>query len=297
MSAGQAMPFGGSGLDRAAHLRGTDATRTGARCIVLWRGQALTVASGLILVPQTHKDLPPSQVFLGLAQGQPLRACDLSDWSAERAAAQPFAEGATFTDLRARMADLTPHDAELWATARALFEWHRMHGFCAACGSASDSAKDGWQRDCPACGRMHFPRTDPAVIMRVTDGDRVLLGRAPSWPEGLYSLLAGFVEPGETMENAVRREVWEEVGIRCGAVSYLASQPWPFPSSLMLGCQAQALGTEITLDPVEIEDARWLDRAALRHSFDGTGETGLLPARPGSIAHILLRNWLAERPA
>ncbi|MEO0917723.1 MAG: NAD(+) diphosphatase, partial [Pseudomonadota bacterium] len=155
-------------------------------------------------------------------------------------------------------------------------------------------AMAGWQRDCPACGHHHFPRTDPVVIMLITHGNAVLVGRSPGWPEGMYSLLAGFVEPGETVEAAVRREVFEEVGVRVGPVRYLASQPWPFPASLMLGCAGDALSTDLTLDPNEIEDALWVSREEMAKAFSGTHPT-ILPARKGAIAHFLLRAWLADR--
>jgi NAD+ diphosphatase len=177
--------------------------------------------------------------------------------------------GRRWADLRAVMAQLTPRDAELAATAKAVLGWHASHGFCATCGARSEVAQAGWRRDCPACGTQHFPRTDPVVIMLVTRGDRVLLGRSPGWPEGMASLLAGFVEPGETVEAAVRREVREEAGVEVGRVGYLASQPWPFPASLMLGCRGEALSEAIRRDPVELEWAGWVSRARLFGIFEG----------------------------
>ena len=152
----------------------------------------------------------------------------------------------------------------------------------------------GWQRDCPECGGHHFPRTDPVVIMLVTHGDDVLLGRSPGWPEGMFSLLAGFIEPGEPIEAAVRREVFEEAGVRVGAVTYLASQPWPFPASLMFGCRGEALGREITIDPAEIEQALWVSKARLAAIFEGK-DPEIKPARKGAIAHFILWNWLADQ--
>ena len=141
---------------------------------------------------------------------------------------------------------------------------------------------------------MHFPRTDPVVIMLVTHGNDVLLGRSPHWPEGMYSLLAGYMEPGEGIEEAVRREVFEETGVRVGDVGYLSSQPWPFPTSLMIGCTAQALNKDLTLDPIEIEDAKWVSREGVANSFAGN-DPELLPSRKGSIAQFLLERWLADR--
>ncbi|CAN0586768.1 unnamed protein product, partial [Ectocarpus sp. 12 AP-2014] len=148
-------------------------------------------------------------------------------------------------------------------------------------------------RLCPSCGAHHFPRTDPVVIMLVTHGSSVLMGRSPGWPEGMYSLLAGFVEPGETLEAAVRREVWEEAGVRVGAVDYLSSQPWPFPASLMMGCRGEALTRDITIDPVEIEDAMWVGKSEMMDAFAGVHPL-IKPARKGAIAQFLLQNWLAD---
>lgn len=178
--------------------------------------------------------------------------------------------------------------------SRAILGWHSNHRFCARCGARSDIALAGWQRICPSCGAQHFPRTDPVVIMLVTHGNSVLLGRSPGWPEGTYSLLAGFIEPGETIEAAVRREVREEAGVEVAEVSYLASQPWPYPASLMIGCRGRALGREIIPDPTEIEDALWLTREEMAAVFAGTHARVRAP-RPGAIAHFLLYNWLADR--
>jgi NAD+ diphosphatase len=152
----------------------------------------------------------------------------------------------------------------------------------------------GWRRACPACGAQHFPRTDPVVIMLVLHGNAVLLGRSPAWPEGMYSLLAGFMEPGESIEAAVRRETREETGVPVGDVDYLSSQPWPFPSSLMLGCRGMALSRTIERDATEIEDALWLSREDTLAAMDGR-LPGIRPARHGSIARFLLDRWLADR--
>jgi NAD+ diphosphatase len=181
----------------------------------------------------------------------------------------------------------------LAATAKALINWHEIHGFCANCGAKSAVSHAGWQRTCPDCGRHHFPRTDPVVIMLITHGTSVLMGRSPGWPEGMYSLLAGFLEPGETLEAAVRREVMEEAGVPVGPVSYLASQPWPFPASLMIGCAGEALSRDLTIDPIEIEDALWVTRDEMMQVFAGEHPV-LKPSRRGSIAHYLLQNWLAD---
>ncbi len=314
----ETVTFGGSALDRAAELRGDDAAIAAlaaapdARAIALWRGKPLLSAPGrdaLLRLPLGHDLFADAglRLFLGRAP-EPLFAIDLEGWvpgDLDDATLGAFVdpseqvhpalgEPGVFAELRRVMAALSPRDAELAASARAVLDWHRTHRFCARCGAESAPALAGWQRLCPACGAHHFPRTDPVVIMLVTDGNDVLIGRSPGWPEGMYSLLAGFIEPGETMEAAVRREVFEEAGIRIGPVDYLASQPWPFPASLMLGCIGRATSREITLDPVELEDALWVSRERMMGIFAGR-DPAIRPARRGAIAHFLLRNWLADR--
>ncbi len=177
--------------------------------------------------------------------------------------------------------------------ARSMLLWHRAHRFCGHCGAATRSDLGGAVRICTGCATHHHPRTDPAVIMLVTGDDRVLLHRQHGWPPGLWSCLAGFVEPGETAEAAVPREVFEETGLQVGAVRYLASQPWPFPSSLMMAFTAQALGGTLTPDPVELEAARWFDRAEMAEFDDRHRENadGLFLARPGTIARWLIDGW------
>lgn len=315
MRLAETVTFGGSGLDRAAALRGDGvqmaALLAAGRVLPVWRGKPLIVGGAALgWVPAGHPALAHGRapVFLGLDAEIPCFAQDISDWSPEAGAeavqhgffdpseqhhpALPEDHG--FLELRGVMTRLTVREAELAATARAVLHWHRSHGFCATCGAASEMAMAGWQRSCPACGAQHFPRTDPVVIMLVTRGNRVLLGRSAGWPEGMYSCLAGFIEPGETIEAAVRREVFEEAGIRLGAVRYLASQPWPFPASLMIGCQAQALDETITLDPAELEAALWMSREEVLAAMAGEHPV-VRPARRGSIAHFLLENWLADR--
>ncbi len=314
MKIAETVTFGGSGLDRAAEMRGqADQLRenAAARAIILWRGKPMVAADELVRLPLDHTvmaDATDDLIFLGKDADSPIFAADLSGWeppdldlthldtfldpSEQQHPAMPA--GSVFAELRAMMTRLTPRDAELAAAAKAVMGWHVSHRFCARCGVESVMAMAGWQRDCPDCGGKHFPRTDPVVIMLITHGNAVLLGRSPGWPEGMYSLLAGFVEPGETMEAAVRREVFEEVGVSVGAVSYLASQPWPFPASLMFGCAGEALDTALTLDPVEIEDAIWVSREEVAQAFAGQ-HPRILPARKGAIAHFLLENWLADR--
>lgn len=315
MRQGEDVTFGGSGLDRAAGLRGDALALAGLAAegavLALWRGKPL-IAGGARLV-WLAPDSPVlvhggPAVFLGLDSGAARFARDISAWvptgasdatgsglfDAARQAHPALPEDQVFEDLRGVMAELPPREAELAATAKAILQWHATHGFCSACGAASEIAQAGWQRVCPSCRAQHFPRTDPVVIMLVTRGNRLLLGRSGGWPEGMYSLLAGFVEPGETVAAAVRREVREETGVAVGAVRFLASQPWPFPASLMLGCIAEAESAAITLDPVELEDALWLTREELV-SVQAGRHPRIRPGRKGAIAQFLIRNWLADR--
>jgi NAD+ diphosphatase len=312
--------FGGSALDRAAELRGDGGALAEAladprsRAIVLWRGKPLVSGRdqiSLVRLPLGHPllgEAPGLPVLLGREEGAATFALDMSVWEPEGLDAQALGgfidhteqshplcdDGAYFAELRRIMTRLSARDAELSATAKALFSWHDSHGFCAKCGDASEVAMSGWQRSCPSCGTQHFPRTDPVVIMLITRGNKTLLGRSPGWPDGMYSCLAGFVEPGETLEAAVRREVMEEAGVEVGPVRYLASQPWAFPTSLMIGCQGDALSDALQIDEHELEDARWVSREEVARAFAGE-HPDILPAREGAIAHFLLRNWLADR--
>jgi NAD+ diphosphatase len=179
------------------------------------------------------------------------------------------------------------------AYAASLLSWHRRHRFCANCGQPTEPADAGHQRRCPACGAEHFPRTDPVVIVRVVDGDRLLLGRQDRWAEGRFSVLAGFVEPGETLEEAVRREIREEAGVEVGEVGYVASQPWPFPSSLMIGFHAVAAGGEPHPGDGELSAVRWFDRGEVEAAVAGAGSVHLPP--PYSISRRLIDGWLAIR--
>ncbi|WP_047995992.1 NAD(+) diphosphatase [Puniceibacterium sp. IMCC21224] len=311
--------FGGSGLDRAGEVRGDSQALTAlmthkdTRAVVFWRGKPLITgdeAIALALVPMDHPVLAAAgaPILLGREDGAARVAMSLDNWLPEGgdpATLNAFADTSEqqhpgfdgdlrFVELRRVMTGLSPRDAELAASGKAVLGWHATHQFCARCGQPTKVSHGGWQRTCPACGAHHFPRTDPVVIMLITHGNRVLLGRSPGWPQGMFSCLAGFIEPGETIEAAVRREVYEESGIRIGAVDYLASQPWAFPSSLMIGCRGDALDETITIDPVEIEDARWVSREDLAEAFAGR-HPEILPARNGAIAHFLLSNWLADR--
>lgn len=324
MKHAEQVTFGGSGLNRAGEIRNDPAAlaqalaHPDAASVVLWMGKPLVCGEDLehlALVRMNHPVLSAgysssieTPVLLGLEDdGAPRFAHDISGWKPADQGPDTVGQffdpsiqdhpdlpdGYVFAELRRLMTRLHPRDAELAATAKAIIGWHETHRFCARCGADSHVSHAGWQRTCSDCGGHHFPRTDPVVIMLITHEDSVLMGRSPGWPRGMFSLLAGFVEPGETLEAAVRREVFEEAGVRVGQVDYLASQPWPFPASLMFGCRGDATSRDITIDPVEIEHAMWVSRDEMKDVFAGVHPV-IKPAREGAIAHFLLQNWLAD---
>lgn len=229
--------------------------------------------------------------FLGVGdEGTPVFALALSPLDATRlpGGSEAFAP---LVDLRtlALGGDVPAAELSLGAQARALASWHATHRCCGRCGARTEPREGGWRRDCWACGQTHFPRSDPAVIMLVTREGQCLLGHEPRFLEKMYSVLAGFVEPGDDIETAVRREIMEEVGVQIGRVDYVASQPWPFPHSLMIGCWAEALTAEITLDPFEIVDARWFGREDVRQMLERRHPLGYFVPPPLSISHTLIR--------
>ena len=246
------------------------------------------------------------EALLGLApNGAPIFAALLPDAAVEmrsdasdgfldrRVLVVPGREDLKLIDLRSiAMGGLLPPDqTAMLAAAKALMHWHARHRFCSNCGAPTEVAVAGWRRDCPVCKAIHFPRTDPVVIMLAVDGDACLLGRQPRFPKGMYSALAGFVEPGETIEAAVRREIREEAAVTCRAVRYFASQPWPFPASLMIGCFAQAESRSLEVDRVELEDARWFGRDETVALIERRHPDGLTAPTPMAIAHHLLKRW------
>ena len=313
MKLAETVTFGGSGLDRAAAIRGTQAglPAAGDITIVLWRGRVLFEkrAKAKLFKTSVFNDYLSEGrwLLLGFDSGVKIFACDISHWTpADYQAPDPnvffdpteqrhpaFGDNALFCELRSYMGAMTSRDAELSATAKSVFHWHNANQFCAKCGEKLKVEMSGWQRKCDGCNTSYFPRIDPVVIMLVTYGNSVLIGRSPNWPDRMYSLLAGFMEPGETIEAAVRREVMEESGIAVGEVSYLASQPWSFPNTLMIGCHGHALDAKINIDPNELEDALWISKSDLVLAFSNE-DSQVRPARFGSIAQFLLKNWLAD---
>ena len=236
--------------------------------------------------------VPVKDAFLlGIgADGAPTFAATLSasDLAAMGAAAERFAP---LVDLRtlALQGQMPAEDLSIAGQARALAAWHAIQRCCGKCGGRTRSREGGWRRDCRACGQMHFPRSDPAVIMAITHNNRILLGHEHRFPDKFHSVLAGFVEPGDDIETAVRRETMEEAGVLVGAVRYIASQPWPFPHQLMIGCWAEALSDTITLDVTELPEARWVGREEVTSMLAGTHPLGHTVPAPLSIAHTLIR--------
>jgi NAD+ diphosphatase len=287
-----AIAFAGSPMDRADNIRG-DARALAA--LMDWTARVLKLDG---LLPEigasgglewgTLADVPPEAelVFLGLLDG---KACFVPVPDAG-------ATGPAYAMPRAwqLMQLLPPEDLAIYGAARSLADWHARHPFCARCGSGTTLVKGGWQRHCDLCDTDHFPRTDPVTIMLVEHEDRVLLGRQPRFPPRMYSALAGFVEPGETIEEAVAREIWEEAGLRVRDVRYIASQPWPFPSQLMIGCTSVTDDPALTIDRTELDDARWFTRAELEaaRSAGPEGTQDLIFPRAFAIAHTLIAWWL-----
>ncbi|MCZ6720596.1 MAG: NAD(+) diphosphatase [Proteobacteria bacterium] len=304
--------YAGVPLDRAALLRrdgralAQRAQDPGSRFLPLWQGRNLireaeapkaAFLSGGVLDGLAGE--VPQAIFLGLAQDIAHFAVDLSALSED--AARALEPDARFEDLRRVGALMAQAEGALLAYARGIVHWHRRHRFCGVCGSQTESREGGHLRMCAnaACRAPHFPRTDPAVIMLVTFGERCLLGRHGDWAPGLYSTLAGFVEPGESLEEAVSREVAEEAGVEVVKVRYHSSQPWPFPASLMLGFIGEAVSESLTLDPHELEDAQWFTREQLAQAKDWFPGSDLAEAGDGcfrlpnrdSISRRLVDDW------
>ena len=290
-------------LDRAAHLRGNDEKLLGfesnpsSRAYVVHRDALVVKKDGqssraLLSIDEALKlGANPGTIFLGLRDRAAIFGMGISQPAAEKLLGR---DDVAVTELRgmAMQGVVPPDELSAIAMAKSMVNWHQRHGFCANCGTRTAMKEGGWKRECPSCKAEHFPRTDPVVIMLVTSGDKCLLGRAPRFLPGMYSCLAGFVEAAETIEDAVRREVFEESGIRCTDVRYYMTQPWPYPSSLMIGCAARALNEDIVIDRVELEDARWFDREEARLMITRKHPDGLAGPHPFAIAHHLLGRWV-----
>ena len=296
-----AITFAGSPLDRST-LERRDAAwierqleNDATRFLPLWRLDPLVKLGEERSLAWARRELfddvepAPQPVLLGMNDGVAHFAVDVSCVS-EPGIALGVEVAAQFEELRGIVPQLTPAEASIAAHARSLVDWHARHGFCAACGSSTIAMMGGAHRRCPDCSAEHFPRTDPVAIAVVGRSNRCLLGRGPRWPETMFSALAGFVEPGETIEEAVRREVCEESGVVVGPVRYVTSQPWPFPSSLMIGCVAEATSDAVTVDHREIAEARWFELDEIRAALEGRPGPLVIPP-PFAVAHHLIRAW------
>jgi NAD+ diphosphatase len=292
-----------SRIERAAELRPNAAAiarlaaqpRAGAYVI---GGDWIAMKKGtpvndpLFTLDEARALTPPSEtVFLGLLDGAARFGYGLAPAAAE---ALKTRDGFHVTDLRSIAVQglVEPEHLPPIAEAKAVLHWHARHRFCPNCGAPTQAVQAGWRRDCAACTAEHFPRTDPVVIMLATAGEHCLLGRSPRFASTMWSCLAGFIEPGEAIEDAVRRETREEAGITCGRVTYFHSQPWPFPTTLMIGCHAEALTREIVVDREELEDARWFSRDEVATMLIRRHPGGLSTPPPVAIAHHLIRAWL-----
>jgi NAD+ diphosphatase len=285
--------FSGATIDRADAIRtDPDAVRAqmlrpNARLLALnGIDPVLDAQGGLAWTSLTEAAADADFLFIGLQDGRPHFA-------------QLPAKGAKL-DARSRgvwrvLPMLSPDDAALYGAVRSVLDWHAHTGYCGNCGAPTQVAKAGWGRTCPACKTEHFPRVEPVVIMLAQFEGRILLGRQPAFPPGRYSALAGFVEVGESIEDAVIRELFEEAGVAAQNVRYIASQPWPFPSSLMIACIADVEDDAVTLDTNELEDAIWVDAADVEASMAGAADAKFVAPPTFAIAHVLLANWLAEQ--
>jgi NAD+ diphosphatase len=297
--------YSASRVDRAAERRAdADAMRTLESDS---RARAYVIGGELIVLRKSEAQPDPlftcaaargfagaaETAFLGLVDGAPLFAVAI-----EPASATVLKDDSAFevTDLRSIAvrglieADHLPPLAE----GKALLNWHARHRFCPNCGSATQPVEAGWRRDCPACKSQHFPRTDPVAIMLPVAGDRCVLGRSHRFQPGMWSCLAGYIEPGEAIEDAVRRETREEAGIVCGRVAYFRSQPWPFPTSLMIGCHVEAISHDIVIDSNELADARWFDREEVAAMIARKHPDGFTAPAPVAIAYHIIRAWVED---
>ncbi len=296
--------FAGNPLDRASDRRPDAAwvaaqlDAPGALALALWNGKPLLEekdgALRIAYLPGAQaRELAGGDerlLFLGLWNGDALFAVDIEGLADP--AAGPLDGVGAFHDLRASVTSLAAPEVAILACAKAVFEWRRRHRYCAACGQPSQVMDGGWRRVCPVCKAEHFPRTDPVVIMLPYHGERCMLGHQQAWAPGMFSCLAGFVEPGESVEEACARELHEEAGLRTRTVAYHSTQPWPYPSSLMIGLLAEVEDDEGTPDQTELSEVRWFTKAQARALLAGEIDGAFCPP-PLAIAHQLLKAWSA----
>ena len=281
------MAFVSSPLDRVAKHRSDDSwlsnqmASQNAKFIQMFGDGVRMAADKPVL---TRPQGPHNFIFLGLDDNNTPWFAFSANTEGEMQALRPLMMSHTVAQEK----------LSIMAQARSLLHWHEKHGFCANCGQKTEMSDAGYRRHCPSCKTDHFPRTDPVVIMAVRCGDKILLGRQKAWAPGMYSAVAGFMEPGETLEQAVAREVKEETGITVGKVQYVASQPWPFPSSLMVGCVAEATSETISLDDKELEAARWFSFADVRLMLEGKHPEGIHASHPWAIAHYVISAALGD---
>lgn len=297
--------FAGNPLDRQSYRRGDTAwidralADPASLSVVIWNGKVLVeggkagqqIAYLNAAVAAEVAGGPENILFLGLWKETAVFAVDLAGEADP--ADGPLAGLGRFEDLRMLASNLPVGDAGIAATAKGMFEWHRRHRFCANCGQPSHVEQAGWKRACNACKSEHFPRTDPVVIMLAVRGDRCLLGRQRAWPPGMYSALAGFLEPGESIEEGCARELWEEAGVRAAKVRYHSTQPWPWPSSLMIGLIADIEEGEAAPDNIEIDEVRWFTRVQIKDMMAGKLADAKAPGMLAIAAH-LIKAWSEE---
>jgi NAD+ diphosphatase len=290
-------------LDRAAHLRNNEPKmlalerKPDTRAYVVHRDSLVVnkengSSRALLTIDEALKyGANPGTIFLGLRDGAAVFGMGISAPAMENLVGR---EDVAVAELRGMVMQgvVPPDQLSAIAVAKSLVNWHQRHGYCANCGARTGMTEAGWKRECPNCKTEHFPRTDPVVIMLVTSGEKCLMGRQKHFAPGMYSCLAGFVEAAETIEDAVRREVLEESGIRCTDVNYYMTQPWPYPSSLMIGCTARATSEDIVVDHSELEDARWFDHDEAALMLKRQHPDGLAGPHPFAIAHHLLGRWV-----
>jgi NAD+ diphosphatase len=298
--------FAGNPLERASYRRTDEAwlaerlAESGSLAIALWNGKPLVegakggaiqlayLAAGMVKTLSAGWE---RLLFLGLWKETAVFAVDLE--GDVDPADGPLTGLGRFEDLRGIAMALPPTEAAIAATAKQVFEWRRKHRFCAVCGALTEPVEGGWKRICRTCQTSHFPRTDPVVIMLATAGDKCLLGRQAAWPKGMYSALAGFVEPGESIEEACARELFEEAAVRTLRVRYHSTQPWPYPMSLMIGLFAEIEDGEAVADKVELEEVRWFTREEATAMLGELSVRARIPAGL-AIAHQLIKAWVEE---